>query len=121
MEICIIDDDRVYQLLMEKMIHKIDSTISIKAFYNGDEAFQYYKRTRCECHLLLLDINMPHMDGWEFLNHLAEEEIEISQIYLATSSIAYSDIEKAKEFKNVKGYLTKPITKEKIIEITKQN
>lgn len=121
MEICIVDDDKVYQLLMKKIIKKIDSSISIKAFYNGEDAYEYYKKTRCDCHVLLLDINMPQMDGWEFLKRLNDEQIEISQIYLATSSIAYSDIEKAKEYKSVKGYLTKPITKDKIIEITQQS
>ncbi|HIO25889.1 MAG TPA: response regulator [Flavobacteriaceae bacterium] len=118
MEICIIDDDRVYQLLMKRLIHRVDESIVIKTFYNGEDAFNYYKNHPCKCQIMLLDINMPKMDGWEFLENIHIEDFKDSCIYLATSSTDYSDQEKAKKFDKVKGYLTKPITKEKIKEIT---
>lgn len=118
MEICIVDDDRVYQLLMKKLIRRIDPDISVRAFFDGKEALQYYKTNRCNCQILLLDINMPEMDGWEFLENITKKEFKEPSIYLATSSIAYSDRERAKKYDKIKGYLTKPITKEKIIEIT---
>ena len=120
MEICIVDDDRVYQLLMKRLINRIDGNIAIRTFYNGEDAFNYYKNNHCKCQIMLLDINMPKMDGWEFLENINKEDFKDSCIYFATSSIDYSDQERAKQFDKVKGYLTKPITKEKILEITKE-
>jgi len=118
MEICIVDDDRIYQLLMKKMIKSLDATISVKTFYDGEEAYNFYKSKPVCCEILLLDINMPKMDGWEFLEKLNDEDFKNSKIYLATSSIASSDREKAKNYKKIKEYLIKPITKKKISEIT---
>ena len=117
MEICIIDDDKICQLLMKRLIHRVDKSISIKTFLDGEEAFSHYKNSSCKCQIMLLDINMPKMDGWEFLEKINLENFKDCNIYLATSSIDYSDQEKAKKFDKVKGYLRKPITKETLKEI----
>ena len=74
MEICIVDDDRVYQLLMKRLINRIDGNIAIRTFYNGEDAFNYYKNNHCKCQIMLLDINMPKMDGWEFLENINKED-----------------------------------------------
>ncbi|MBW2960398.1 response regulator [Mesonia aestuariivivens] len=118
MEICIVDDDKVYQLLTKKLIQRIDENISIKTFFNGEDAYKYFSENQSRSNVLLLDINMPKMNGWEFLEHLEQDGIENANIYLATSSIAYSDLEKAKQYNSLKGYLIKPITKEKLLKIT---
>ena len=76
MEICIVDDDRVYQLLMKRLINRIDGNIAIRTFYNGEDAFNYYKNNHCKCQIMLLDINMPKMDGWEFLENINKEDFK---------------------------------------------
>jgi response regulator RpfG family c-di-GMP phosphodiesterase len=118
MEICIVDDDRIYQLLMQRLIKNIDPTISIRTFYNGEDAYNFFKSNTNCCRVVLLDINMPVMNGWEFLEKLNEEDFKNSNIYLATSSIANSDRQKSKNYHKIKEYLIKPITKKKILEIT---
>ena len=62
------------------------------------------------------------MNGWEFLNKA--EQLITSQnttIYLLTSSINKADMEKAKQFPLIKKYLSKPISKEVLIEIKEKN
>ena len=63
--------------------------------------------------LFLLDINMPEMDGWEFLYQLDRMGIE-SDVMILSSSVHWDDIERAKEYGNVKCYIQKPLTEEKI-------
>lgn len=67
--------------------------------------------------LILLDINMPLMSGWEFLveyEHLFKDQTDI-KIYILTSSVSRADIDKAKENSNVEDLISKPLTTE-IIE-----
>lgn len=119
MKICIIDDDKIYQLLMRKLISKIDANITVKVFCNGEDAFNFYKENTCTSEIILLDINMPKMNGWKFLDSIEEKNFKNSKIYLTTSSIAYSDKEKAKKYSIIEDYLVKPLTKEKIRELIK--
>ncbi len=63
--------------------------------------------------MILLDLNMPQMDGWEFLDAfgtlpLAQEEV---RVFILTSSIQPTDIEKSTQYKEVKGYFSKPLGK----------
>ena len=68
--------------------------------------------------LILLDINMPVMDGWDFLNELQKiEEGKNIPVVLITSSVDNHDIEKAKTYAQIKGYFTKPLPKEGINDI----
>lgn len=67
--------------------------------------------------LLLLDINMPKLSGYEVLEHLEEENEDITNInvIMVTSSNLKSDIEKSTRFVNIIGYIEKPLTKENLI------
>ena len=114
--ILIIDDDPLFLLLIKKTIIKYELSKTISAFTDGVEALESLKDA-INNHaqlpdILLLDINMPIMDGWEFLDLfkplLKTIDKKIS-IYIATSSIAEDDKLKAKSFSIVKDYLLKPI------------
>lgn len=64
--------------------------------------------------LILLDVNMPELDGWEVLYHLEQRKINCDVIMLS-SSMHFEDIERAKQYENVKCYIRKPLTEEKIV------
>ena len=71
--------------------------------------------------LILLDLNMPIMDGWEFLDEFIK--IPCKQkitIYIITSSIDRADVEKAKTYSNVSNYILKPVTIEGLKEILEE-
>ncbi|MBS1493727.1 MAG: response regulator [Bacteroidetes bacterium] len=71
--------------------------------------------------IILLDINMPIMTGWEFLEEyakLSQNETEV-KVYILTSSVNYSDIERAKANEYVEDFISKPITSKNLDELFK--
>ena len=121
-----VDDDKLFVYLTRKTIEAINFGGHIKEFGDGEEAINYLKEIADNTELLpdiiLVDLNMPIMDGWEFL----EEYMLIkpgmkknATIYLVSSSISPHDIERAKNIDLVSAFLIKPLVKEKIIEMLK--
>ena len=120
MEFCVIDDDKIYQFLVKKTIKSVDKNFIVNLFEDGLEAITTFKNKGICCTIILLDLNMPNMDGWQFIKEyekLQQIGDQKHKIYIATSSISKADREKANQFKIVQGYLTKPITKEKIKDL----
>lgn len=116
-EIWIIDDDLLYQLLTTKIIEKSKLFFSISSFNNGKKGIEALLN-RLENKeplpdIILLDINMPVMDGWDFIEEMGMlESLKNKQItiYIASSSIAIEDKNKSKTYSAILGYLSKPIT-----------
>lgn len=119
--ICIIDDDPIYQFLINKIIDNSDASHDVLFFKNGKEALDYFmldlEKNLPE--IILLDLEMPIMDGWDFLNEIDKLQMENTAIYIVSSSISHEDRERAKSFPKIKGHFSKPIDSEKIEEITK--
>jgi CheY-like chemotaxis protein len=124
--IMIIDDDDVFVYLIKKAIGKINGDGQIEVFDNGLDSINYIKENSANPDLLpeiiLLDLSMPIMDGWQFLEEYAALEPKIEKkitIYVVSSSISPEDLKKAKSINVVSDFLVKPIAKEKLMEITK--
>lgn len=123
-KICIIDDDKILIFLTRKLINSYDSTIEISEYGDGHEAVEFFKANMPSetqyPDVIFLDISMPVMDGWEFLEEYGKIPQEIRkniQLYMFSSSISAHDMERATSNPNVNDYLTKPLTKEKLVEI----
>ncbi len=120
-DICIIDDDQIYQLIIKKVIERTGEFDSYCFYNDGIEAIEKLKSSECSLpEIILLDINMPQMDGWQFLDSLIAHRPNFhleTIIYIVTSSIAHSDRDKAKSYKEVSGFLSKPLSVEKLKEI----
>lgn len=119
-KIYIIDDDPIYKLVTQKLIGKTKLFSESKEFNNGNEAITYFKSTADLPDILLLDLEMPEMDGWEFLDEFCKLEKlnnKESTVYIASSSIALEDKLKAKKYNCVKDFLSKPINIEKLHKI----
>lgn len=126
--ICIIDDDPIYQILINKIIAMSKSDYSVLSFKSGNEAIESFKSSlksnESLPEIILLDIEMPVMDGWDFMETIKSElqkETEKTAIYIVSSSISHEDKEKAKTFSEILGYFSKPINADSILEITKNN
>ncbi len=119
--ICVIDDDQIYQIIIKKIISRAGIFENVLCYGNGFKALEDLKDPAILLpRLILLDINMPGMDGWEFLDHLRDHRPDLTSntsIYIVTSSIAFSDRDKAKAIPEVSGFISKPLTVEKLIEI----
>lgn len=115
--VCIIDDDLIYQVTSKKMIQHIDATNNILIFSNGEEAFHFLSQTVTDTDalpdIIFLDVNMPYMDAWEFLEAYETIKTKLVKeiiIYVISSSVSEKDIERAKKIPVVKDYYIKPIT-----------
>jgi CheY-like chemotaxis protein len=120
----IIDDDEVYVYLIKRIIKQTNLVDLIKIFGNGLDAIDFLKENSDNPdslpEIILLDLSMPIMDGWQFLEEYMLLYPKLGRkitIYIVTSSISPSDIIKAKSISEVTDYIIKPITKEKLIEI----
>lgn len=114
-EILLIDDDGVNNFINEKLISATLPGIPIKTFTKAEEALEYLRNTTFDKSTILLDINMPDLSGWDFLNEMAAHKPEIQgNLFLLSSSIDLSDKKKAEAHNLVKGYLEKPLKEDDI-------
>jgi CheY-like chemotaxis protein len=121
--IWIIDDDPIYIFGAKRKLKQINTSKTVRVLDNGKEALDELKhlvsteRTKLP-DLILLDINMPHMDGWQFLKELEKMPCKVDvTVYLVTSSVDPGDIEKARASRLVSGYINKPLQTEDILGI----
>lgn len=124
-KIWIIDDDPIYQIIMKKVVIKSDLFTNIQSYNNGKEAIESLKKNISSNEpfpdIILLDIEMPVMDGWGFMDEIAHLKEQINSklnIYISSSSIAIEDRERAKNNPNILGYMCKPISLEDLKKIT---
>nr|WP_309756146.1 response regulator [Flavobacterium sp.] len=121
---CIVDDDDIYQFTTSLLLKKTDLVNKIIVFSNGLKAINFLKDEMGNKEnipdVLFLDINMPVMDGWEFL----EEYLLIKSmmpktvvIYMVSSSVNEKDVLKAKSIGALSGYMVKPISSQNIMEV----
>lgn len=124
-DVFIVDDDKVYHFILKKLFTKNNLNISPSFYLNGLEAIEVIKSkinsgTNLP-DLILLDINMPIMDGWQFLDEFKKNDkstTEKTTIYLVSSSDSISDLNKAKEYQDqIKDYFFKPMTAEDLFKI----
>ncbi|WP_108804677.1 response regulator [Aquimarina sp. Aq107] len=123
---CIIDDDSVYVNLVKRIIEAKQLCKNLLVFENGKEALSYFEailtnvREENIPEIIFLDLNMPVMDGWEFLEQFISIKNNFGKVitlYIVSSSINPLDITKAKNIKGVKDYLIKPVTIEDLESI----
>ncbi|MBN9296527.1 MAG: response regulator [Filimonas sp.] len=120
----LIDDDKIYLFGLRKMIEISKRCDSITEFSNGSEAIRKLQTMVDSPELLpdiiFLDINMPVMDGWQFLTAFDLLKKQLSRqiiIYMISSSIDDRDIERAKQLDAVKNYIIKPLPFDKLQSI----
>lgn len=112
-EICLIDDDKLINTIHTRIITRILPDVQVKVFENITCALEYIKIQPSLRRLILLDLNFPEGTGWDFLDQYGELELN-SPVIIVSSSINNNDREKAKQYPQVKDFLAKPITLERL-------
>lgn len=122
--ILLVDDDELYLYLMEKTIKEITQDIEVNSFTDGEQAVEFVSKCAREKRtfpkVILLDINMPFLDGWGFLAEFKKLKSQIEQrinIYIVSSSVRESDIKKAANYEELTDYIIKPINRKKLTSI----
>ena len=114
--ICIVDDDDIYQFTMVKILESLKLQKKIIAFSDGEEALDFILDNLEKDHelpdVIFLDINMPIMDGFQFMDEYVKIKLNLTKkitIYMVSSSVDPVDIEKAKGISDISDYIIKPI------------
>lgn len=118
----LIDDEHMFNLINQKIIYITKFTNNVYSYTDASIAIKDLKyllknNPHQFPHVIFLDINMPEMDGWEFLEELntfPQLIVYDCKVYIITSSIDPKDIDKATKFFMVKDFISKPLTIEKL-------
>lgn len=122
----IVDDDPFNNMICNMTLKKTFGEVDTKIFTLPEEGLLFIKNNfgiNSDHTVLFLDINMPTLTGWDFLDEYEKFSENVKgpiSIYLLSSSIDKRDWEKAKENKYVKGFLVKPMYRETIISIAEK-
>jgi CheY-like chemotaxis protein len=123
--VMLVDDNEIDNIINEKIIEASAFAETILVFQTGQEALDYLRENQKDDEklpeIVFLDINMPIMDGFQFLDDFesfSENVLEKCKIIMLSSSISPKDIDRAASNRYVKKYLNKPLNKRYLEAIT---
>jgi CheY-like chemotaxis protein len=111
--IVLIDDDPIVNMVSKTLLQRNYPGIVIHAFLKAEEALQFLKTSKEQPSLILLDVVMPEMNGWQFLNEFQKLPLQ-PPVCMLSSSLRKSDHEEAKNYPSVVDFIIKPLDAEKI-------
>ncbi|MGH1484678.1 MAG: response regulator [Cellvibrionaceae bacterium] len=118
--ILIVDDSEADQFLCEYAIEHYDPAIEVKKVFDGKEALDFIENAENDVDIIFLDINMPGMNGFDFLeiykNYDGDNK---AKIIMLTSSVESEDYERCMQYDEVEQFLSKPLHMDKIGEFLK--
>jgi CheY-like chemotaxis protein len=117
-----IDDDPITLMLCSKVMQRVNFAEEIETLQNGEEAINFFDNNVSNANnpsiipnLIFLDLNMPIMSGWEFLDIYLKKEYHVifsnTKFIVLSSTIDPNDVEKSKSYPMVIDFLSKPISK----------
>lgn len=121
---CIIDDDEAYTYTAGRLIKRRQMCRNLMVFSDGSEALEYLTAVTSNPEqipeIILLDINMPVMDGWEFMERFSQMRSDLPRqvtVFMVSSSTDPADMERAKKIQEIAGYIVKPVTEEELAAV----
>lgn len=122
----IIDDDPIFTYGLKKLISITNFCSNLVCFENGEEALKkinlMVNGTESLPDVIFLDLNMPVIDGWQFLDAFKQLRPSTNiRIYVTSSSIDIVDHTKAGKYDVVTGFLVKPLRKTDLLEVLQED
>lgn len=121
--VCVVDDDEIYVYGIKKLITLKQLCPNLIEFRNGKDAIDFLtdpNNTEQLPDVIFLDISMPIMDGWDFMESYAKLKPHLAKkiiVYMVSSSINDEDIQRAKAISDICDYVVKPVTYDKLLEL----
>ena len=122
--IAVVDDDDIYRYTIQKTIRSLYISEKNLIFTDGEQALEFliqHSNSADELpDVLLLDVNMPIMDGFEFMKEyekIASNLVKKITIFMISSSVNTEDINRAKSFPGIRDYIVKPIKPDKLVQV----
>ncbi len=122
--ISVVDDDDIYKFTIKRTLDLLKLTKKVLMFSDGEEAIDFLndniKNTQTLPDIIFLDINMPVMDGFEFMEEFIKLKPKTDKkiiVYMVSSSVDPADLQRAKEISEISDYIVKPIEADQISEI----
>jgi CheY-like chemotaxis protein len=119
---CIIDDDKIFTFGLKKLMSLTNFCDDILTFVNGQEAINYLQSILALPEslpdLILLDLNMPIMDGWQFLEEFSRRQpAKKIALYVVSSSIDPVEHRRVASYEVVSNFFVKPLMREDLDKI----
>ncbi|MCB0738733.1 MAG: response regulator [Bacteroidetes bacterium] len=118
----LVDDDEINNFICVNIIQKIGFAQRVDSFEKGRDALDFLEKTAAQTpnelpEIIFLDINMPIMNGWDFLEEYSELKAKYNlniDLYMLSSSIYQADVDKSKSYGDVVDFVTKPLREESL-------
>jgi len=124
---CIIDDDHIFIYGIKRLMIEVNFCEEILVYNNGEDAIKAFtinkESGRPVPSIIFLDLNMPIMNGWDFLDAFCksnESGLDNTIVYIISSSVDPRDLVRIKDYAVVKNYILKPITANDLEAIQKE-
>ena len=126
-KVFLIDDDELYIFLLKMIIESTRLVDQIQIFENGQDALEFIQNNvendECLPEIIFLDIAMPVLDGWGFLEEYPLLKPHLKkriELFILSSSVSPHDLERAQKNIFVSDFIIKPMTKQRFISIIEQ-
>ena len=123
----IVDDDPFNNKICAMVIKRTLGDVKINTFSVPEEGLEFIENEyvqNSEPVIVFLDLNMPTLSGWEFMERYEKFNKEIKKhirIYILSSSVDQRDKDKANTTPDIKGFISKPLISEKILSLANEN
>jgi two-component system, chemotaxis family, chemotaxis protein CheY len=114
LNIFLVDDDHIYQFTAKKTLESMGLPGQVSIFTDGEQAIKYIKehisQPEAMPDVIFLDINMPVMDGWQFVEEYQKLSLPKKvALYMVSSSVDETDMKRSKEYHVIDDYIIKPV------------
>jgi CheY-like chemotaxis protein len=122
LNIFLVDDDHIYQFTAKKTLESMGLTEQVSMFPDGEKAIDFIREHLSQPQdlpdIIFLDINMPIMDGWQFIDEFQKLKIPKKiAVYMVSSSVDENDMKRSKEFGVIDDYIIKPVGRSRFQEL----
>lgn len=122
--VCIIDDDPIYVFGTKRMMELLNFSDNVVVYENGREALDNLILNIQDAdfpEVIFLDLNMPIMDGWQFLDEFTKHSPpKTTYIYVVSSSIDPNDTDRVRDYNLVNNYIIKPMGESELNQVLKE-